>query len=940
VNRAAILSALAFALVLPCSSAAADFVSDVRPVFASRCFECHGPDKQRGGLRLDRKADALQGGDSGPAITPGKSGDSLLIRKISSTDAQERMPPKGDPLTAAQIQSLKSWIDAGATWPPDDASSVHWSFKPVEKPAVPQIRNPQSGYPRERVIRNPIDAFIISRLTKSSLSPSPPADRPALIRRLKFDLLGLPPTPEEIDAFTSDRSTDAYEKLVDRFLASPQYGERWARHWLDVVRFAESNGFETNLHRPNAWQYRDYVIQSFNDDKPYDKFVAEQLAGDALGADAATGFLVAGPYDLVKSPDVVLTSQQRADELHDMVATAGSTFLGLTIGCARCHNHKFDPILQKDYYAVKALFAGVQHGERPIEDAKTKPVRLARVAELRRQLAQVERELEAAEPLADTKSTEPRRAPVHPRRNVERFEPVRARFIRFTVVATNNLEPCIDELEVFTSGAEPNNVALASAGAKATASGTFAGSDRHKLEHINDGRYGNSRSWISNEVAAGWVQIELSEPATIDRIKWARDREGEFKDRLPTRYRIEVALEPGDWKLVATSDDRQSVAGASKDRPAVAGVSDPGRAKTGVADPGYSTLVKRWSDLQKQARDAEKPPMVYAGKFTTPEPTFRFHRGDAMQKREPVAPAGVAAIAPKLELPIDAPERERRLALARWITDPANPLTARVLVNRLWHYHFGTGIVATPSDLGHKGAAPTHPELLDWLAAEFMAHGWSVKHIQRLIVTSGAYRQSSAADERGLAADAQSRLLWRYPPRRLEAEAIRDAILAVSGNLDLRMGGPGFDLFDPNDNYVKVYTPKKSFGPAEWRRMIYQSRPRMQPDDTFGAFDCPDGGQIAPKRTVSTTPLQALNLLNSPFLLEQANLFAERLRREAPVVAGVSDPGPQVRRGFRLAFGREPSAEEQTAAVDLVKEHGLPALCRALFNANEFLFVP
>jgi mono/diheme cytochrome c family protein len=926
VNRASTLSALAFALVLPWSSAAAEFAADIRPIFASHCYHCHGPDKQSGGLRLDRKADALQGGDSGPAIVPGKSGESLLIRKVSSADAQDRMPPKGDPLTSAQIQSLKSWIDAGAAWPADDASSVHWSFKAIKSPPPPTIRNPQSE------IRNPVDAFIISRLTRSGLSPSPPADRPALIRRLKFDLLGLPPTPEEIDAFTADRSSDAYEKLVDRFLASPQYGERWARHWLDVVRFAESNGFETNLHRPNAWQYRDYVIQSFNDDKPYDKFVAEQLAGDALGADAATGFLVAGPYDLVKSPDVVLTSQQRADELHDMVATAGSTFLGLTVGCARCHNHKFDPILQKDYYAVKALFAGVQHGERPIEDAKSKPERLARVAELRRQLAQVERELEAAEPLADPKATEPRRAPVHPRRNVERFEPVRAKFLRFTVLATNNLEPCIDELEIFSSGAEPHNVALASAGAKATASGSFAGSDRHKLEHINDGRYGNSRSWISNEVGAGWVQIELSEPATIDRIVWARDREGEFKDRLPTRYRIEVALEPSEWKLVATSDDRQ-----------------PSGTK------GGSALVKRWSELQRQASDAEQPPMVFAGKFTSAEPTFRFHRGDAMQKREPVAPAGVAAIAPKLELPIDAPERERRLTLARWITYQANPLTARVLVNRLWHYHFGSGIVATPSDLGRKGATPTHPELLDWLAAEFMAHGWSVKHMQRLIVTSATYRQNSISDcgfriadstnpksairnpqsRDPRAIDADNRLLWRFPPQRLEAEAIRDAILAVSGNLDLRMGGPGFDLFEPNDNYVKVYTPKKSFGPAEWRRMIYQSRPRMQPDDTFGAFDCPDGGQIAPKRTVSTTPLQALNLLNSPFLLQQANLFAERLRREAG-----DDAGAQVRRGFRLAFGREPSAEEQTAAVALVKEHGLPALCRALFNANEFLFVP
>jgi hypothetical protein len=281
-----------------------------------------------------------------------------------------------------------------------------------------------------------------------------------------------------------------------------------------------------------------------------------------------------------------------------------------------------------------------------------------------------------------------------------------------------------------------------------------------------------------------------------------------------------------------------------------------------------------------------------------------------------------------------APERERRLALARWLTDPANPLPARVLVNRLWHYYFGRGIVDTPSDFGRHGDRPTHPELLDWLAAEFVAHGGSLKHVHRLIVLSATYRQSSVATERGLAADAQTQWLWRYPPRRLEAEAIRDAMLAVSGALDRRMGGPGFDLFEPNGNYVKVYTPKRMFGPAEWRRMVYQSRPRMQPDDTFGAFDCPDAGQIAPRRNRSTTPLQALNLLNSPFVLQQAELFAERLQREAG-----DDPTAQVRRGFLLAFGRPPSEDERAAAVRLIGAHGLTVFCRALLNANEFVFV-
>jgi hypothetical protein len=798
-----------------------------------------------------------------------------------------------------------------------DAPEEHWSFRPVVRPPVPAIATP--GW-----VRDPIDCFLVARLEKDGLTPSPEADRATLLRRLKFDLLGLPPTPEEVAAFVSDPRPDAYERLVERYLASPQYGERWARHWLDVVRFAESDGFEMNQPRPDAWPYRDYVIRAFNDDKPYDRFVTEQLAGDAFGADAATGFLVGGPYDRVKSPDVVLTAQQRADELHDMVSTTGSAFLGLTVGCARCHDHKFDPISQKDYYGLSAVFAGVQHGERPLPSAES-PSRRRQAEELRRQLAAATADLEALEPPA--RPTEPagRRLPVNPRVNVERFAPMTARFVRFTVLATNNLEPCLDELEVFTAGPDPRNVALASAGATATSSGDFsAAPDLHRLDHINDGQYGNGRSWISSEVGRGWVQVELKEPAVIDRVVWGRDRQGKFADRLAVHYRIETAVRPGAWTVVASSEDRLP-AGSPASVPPALGEKDR------VA---YRQLSARRAYLERRLADAERLPTVYAGQFTTPPKTYRLHRGDPMQKREPAPPSGIAVFGARLRLSADAPEQARRLALARWITDPRNPLPARVLVNRLWHYHFGQGIVNSPSDFGLHGGRPSHPELLDWLAAEFVEHGWSIKHLQRLIVLSAAYRQASTASPRGLAADAGDRLLWRYPPRRLEAEPLRDAILLVSGNLDLRMGGPGFDLFEPNTNYVKVYTPKKEFGPAEWRRMIYQSKPRMQLDDTFGTFDCPDAGQIAPRRTSSTTPLQALNLLNSRFLVQQAGLFAGRLRREAG-----DDPAAQARRGFLLAFGREPSAEELGAAERLIRAAGLAVFCRALFNVNEFVYV-
>jgi mono/diheme cytochrome c family protein len=899
---------------------AVDFTRDVRPILQARCAGCHGVKKQRGGLRLDCKDRALAGGDSGAVIVPGRAADSLLIRRVSSDDEAERMPADGERLSAEQVRLLRDWIDQGAAWPDDTAEAMHWAFRPVHRPPLPAVAD-------IRWPRNAIDLFILARLEKEGLRPSPEADRRTLIRRLSFDLLGLPPAPEEIEAFVSDRDPLAYEKLVERLLASPAYGERWARHWLDVVRFAESHGFEMNQARPNAWPYRDWVIRSLNDDMPYDRFVREQIAGDALGADAATGFLVGGPWDQVKSPDIVLTAQQRADELHDMVSTTASTFLGLTLGCARCHNHKFDPITQADYYSVTAVFAGVQHGERPLrsDDADS---RLRMAERLRRERQAIEVELARYRPRARPGGPAVRPAVTH-QANEDRFAPVEARFLRFTTTATSTAEPCLDEVEVFTAESSPRNIALASLGTRATASGTLAGFAIHKLEHVNDGLYGNSHSWIA-DAPTGWVQLEFPQAVRIDRVVWSRDRSGSanaYRDRLAVGYRIEVSTNGRDWTVVADSSDRLPV-GARLSTPSVEGLPPAQAAEV-------RRLAARAEELDREITGLSVTPRVYAGQFVQPGPTYRLHRGDPMQPREVVRPGALASFGARLELKADLPEQQRRLALAQWITDPAHPLTARVMVNRLWHYHFGEGLASTPSDFGVNGARPSHPELLDFLAAQLVVDGWGLKALHRRIVTSATYRQSSVANARGLQMDAGGRLLWRYPPRRLEAEALRDTILAVCGNLDRRMGGPGFDLFEPNDNYVKVYTPRTTFGPAQWRRMVYQSKPRMQLDGVFGAFDCPDAGQIAPRRTRSTTPLQALNLLNSGFTLQQADRFAERLRREAG-----SDPAAQVRRAFRLALGREPETEELTAAASLIRGEGLAIFCRALLNANEFVTIP
>jgi len=900
-------------LIAPGAEPAGD---KIRPILKAHCVSCHGPAKQKGGLRLDRKADALQGGDSGPPIVPGKPEASLLLKKISSRDAAEQMPPDGERLDPTQVKILTDWIAAGAIWPEAAVAmeAPHWAFQPVKRLPIPGAS------------ANPIDGFLRVKLASVGLKPNPAADRRTLLRRLKFDLLGLPPTPEEIDAFLADDSPGSYGKFADTYLASPQYGERWARHWLDAVRYAESHGFETNTPRPNAWKYRDWVIGRWNADAPFDRFVFEQLAGDSAG----TGFLVAGAWDEVKSPDPVLTANQRADELHDMVATTGSAFLGLTVGCARCHAHKFDPISQVDYYRFKAVFAGIQHGERAIRfgdpASRDKEVQTVRTA-----LASLESLLAEFEPLADPAAKTATRDPVNAARNSERFAPVKAKFVRFSILAANSAEPCLDEFEIFTVGPAAKNVALASSGAKATSDGDYTAAPAiHRLSHLIDGQYGNSRSWISNRVGLGTVAVELPEVALINRIVWGRDREGKYVDRLPSRYRIEVSLDGETWRAVASSDDRLAPGSRTKVEPV--GLTDPDR--------------KRWQKLVADAAGARvklaalvQSEMVYAGRFSAPEPTFRLHRGDPMAPKEPIGPGAIAEIGPKLTIPDNATESDRRTALARWIVDPANPLTARVIVNRLWQHHFGRGLVETTSDFGRNGGSPSHPELLDWLAAELVAPSgtakpWTLKAIHKLMVTSEAYRQSSATSPEGLAKDAQAKLLWRFPPRRLEAEAIRDGVLFATGKLDLTPGGPGFDLFEPNGNYVRVFTPKKSFGPAEFRRMIYQTKPRMQLDDTFGAFDCPDGGQIAPKRNSSTTPLQALNLLNAPFLVEQAKFLADRAAADVG-----KDPEAQVRRVFALAFQRAPSLKELEGALGLVKMHGLPALGRAVLNASEFLMV-
>ena len=896
------------------AAAPVDYVRDIKPIFAQHCYKCHGPKNQTHSFRIDQRAWVLRGGDSGePTVKPGDAKGSHLIERLTSPDEKFRMPHDAAPLKAAQIDTIRRWIDAGALMPGDDTAvyeikTDHWSFQPVRDVKPPKVNAPTN---------NPIDAFLLAKLESKNLSMSPAADRRTLIRRLYMVMHGLPPTPEQIDAFVQDTAADAYEKLVEQVLASPRYGERWAQHWLDVARYADTHGFEMNQPRSNAFHYRDWVVDALNADKPYDRFLFDQLAGDTNGNGAATGFIVAGAYDQVKGQDPKLNAMQRHDEMHDMISTTSGAMLGLTVGCARCHNHKFDPVTQTDYFRFQAVFSGVRHGDRsfrrPDSDTTERRERLAAVD---RRLARIDRKIEDLGGAGQ---------PINAVRNVDRFDPVTATAVRLTIFATNSgSQPCIDELEVWATpegdDGVSTNVALTSVGSRATASSALPGYAIHKIPHLNDGEAGNDHSWISNTAGTGWARIDFAEAQRIDRVVWGRDRSGTYSDRIATSYLIEFRSEDDRWVAVSSSDDRApgrwSAKQSPEDRETVAKFKTEAR-----------TLRAERSGLTREA-------IAYAGVLVAPPATHRLYRGDPFSPREPVAP-GVIGVLGDIGLTAEASNVERRKKFARWVIDPKNPLTARVMANRIWQHHFGTGIVDTPSDFGGNGSDPTHPNLLDWLAAEFVRSGWSVKHMHRLILNSRAFAQSSAPLPGAVTVDGATRLLWRYPSRRIEGEAIRDAMLQAAGQLDLTAGGPGFSLFMPNDNYVRNYIPRTEWWPQQFRRMIYVHKVRMETGPVFGAFDCPDAGQSQPKRSRSTTAIQALSLFNSGFTLTAADHIAERIEREVS-----DDTDAQLDRLYRLVLGRRIDKPALRTLRPIVAEHGLPAAARIVFNTNEFLFIP
>jgi mono/diheme cytochrome c family protein len=966
------------------------FREQVAPILERRCVQCHGDVAPKGNLSLTTARGVLKGGDGGPAVVPRKPQESLLLDMISGD--QPEMPRKSGPLSNKEVAIIRAWVEKGASWPAGLVLADRrlegrkwWALEPLKRPEVPAVVD--SDW-----VKTPIDAFILATLQQRGLKPSSEADRPTLIRRLCFDLIGLPPEPAEIDRFVADASPNAYLALVDRLLASPHYGERWGRHWLDVVHYGDTHGYDKDKRRDNAWPFRDYVIGAFNADLPYGRFIREQVAGDALapgdptGA-IATGFIAAGPWDFVGHVEL---REETLDKLKtrlldrdDMVSTTMSTFVSLTVHCARCHDHKFDPITQTDYYRLQAVFSGVDRGDRTYQSRGLTTQRLL---------------------------LEKRREAVN-----ERYEAVTRKIEALTSPAVAAIDIEIKALcrhlgklpRTSSQSASPSN-------------------GYHSAIHAQPG-------------ATAWVQVDLGAAVPIDEIRLIPARPTDFADTpgfgFPPQFHVELADEPAFarpervvsevrpdhqnapdepyvirpkrgsarfvrvtatrlWKrlddyVFALGEVEVISSGVNRARGAKVTALDSieagrwGRAKVVDGfdsrqlrpDASDSVAVARHSALfelrqaerernrqvepligptlrrEREATSAELVnldakiqslaggPRVYSIQSHAPRLIQVLRRGDVEQPGEPVGPGVptcVASLPAAFNLPHPDDEGSRRAALADWLASTDNGLTWRSIANRVWHYHFGRGIVDTPNDFGRNGSLPTHPELLDWLAAELRDRGQWLKSLHRLIVSSSVYRQTSLGNPAFDAIDFDNRYLWRQNRRRLDAEAVRDGILAVSGTLERRMGGPGFELFSFKDDHSPIYDhtdPAKADNPSVRRRSIYRFIVRSVPNPFMEALDCADPNLNTPVRSQTLTALQALALWNDLFMVRQSQEFARRLEAQP----GSLDT--RIDGAIHLALGRDSRPEERDLLAKYALDHGLAHACRLLLNTNEFMFV-
>jgi len=913
-NFALVLFLIVFIKVF--SFAKLKFEDDILPLLEDYCIDCHGPDKSKSGFRVDRRVHLLKGGDSGlSAVIPAKPNKSYMIEVIKSDDPEIGMPPKGGKLFDDEVELLEQWIAEGAVWPGQMKDKIeegtdHWAFQSIDRPTIPKKS------------KNPIDSFIDRRLKVEGIPANKKTDPLSLIRRASVVLTGLPPQPSRVADFLSDYNKNpeqAYTVLVDELLASPHFGERWAQHWLDVIRWAETNGSESNLYRKLAWVYRDYVIRAFNQDLPYDEFVKQQLAGDGMGVGEALGFLVAGPHvpAATVGQEASAIRQARADRMDEIMQTVGASMLGVTMSCARCHNHKFDPISIQDYYSMTAVFQDIEFGSRFPEFSQTHP-RKAKATEIWRGVAENRNKIRNKTPTWEE--------------DWGGYKEIHWKPIEVVGLRLNFWSGYVglDEVEIFGLPSENFNLARATNGTKVRTDLAFAQQrDRFPVFRVIDGKYGTQRwqaSYNKQKKQNPWLEFTFERPVKVGRLRMSSNREYYYEtDYLEQKnkfnfdqFLVNVKLVDGTWKEIASIQEIRDFNKREK--------------SVGNAVGEINHLAYKLSE--------EGPRPSFVGSFIEPKITRVLHRGSPENPRDIVPPAAPKILSGELEVDNEDSGRARRAEFAEWMVNKNNPLTARVMANRIWQHVFGAGLVVTGGDFGRAGAPPSHPELLDWIAAEFSnpsrpeATPWSMKELIRLFVTSDAFKRSNQPSDVGLEKDATGSLLWRFPPRRVEAEVIRDGILLASGKLNREMGGRSYRIHNVKKTYAQ-WEVVNNFGPETWRRMIYQERMRRVDDQIFTAFDFPDCGQVRSKRPVSTTPLQALNLMNSDFVVDQAIHLAKRAQNESKGNLKTS-----VIRAFELIFSRKPRTEELNASLKIAKDRGLEIVCRALMNSNEFAFLP
>jgi hypothetical protein len=958
------LVARARAELPPPASREVDFARDIRPILAKRCHACHGPEKQKAGLRLDRKAEAQRGGDSGPWFEPGNSAESLIIEKVAGLDPAGIMPPEGDRVSAAEIGLLRAWIDQGASWPDGvdadggAARPVHWAFIAPRRHAPPEVHDATR-------VRNPIDRFLLARLEREGIGFSPEAGRATLIRRLTIDLLGLLPTPEEVRAFAADPRPDAYERLVDRLLASPHFGERWGRHWLDLARYADSDGYEKDSPRPFAYRYRDWVIDAVNRDLPFDQFTIEQLAGDLLPGAGQAQKIATGFHrnTLTNKEGGADPEEFRVAAVVDRTNTTGTVWLGLTVGCAQCHTHKYDPILQREYYSLFAFFNTSQEldmpaprpGEQELYE-REKAAFDAEHAPLTEALARYDRDVRPDRQRA-WERTVPR-----PAETWEILTPLTAESYSG---ATLEIQPDGSVLASGRRGDSDHYTVTATTTLKNVSALRLEMLPHDALPGKGPGRADNGNFVLSElKVQAGSREVPADElPAVPLRSPTADFSQEGFAVAAAidgdehTGWAVAPRLGRGHVAVFETKDDlglmgeerlvitlvqhhgerhtigRFRISAISASRPVTADrvpddvvviAGKPAESRSQAeADRiaayyrGVDAEYRKLADaVEDHARKAPKPPVSKAPVLVEAEkarPTHLLIRGDFLRPGDEVSP-GTPSVLPPLEC---SDEPATRLDLARWLMDPAHPLTGRVEVNRIWRHLFGRPIVASVDDFGTRGEKPSHPELLDWLASEFPARGWSRKAMIRLIVTSAAYRQSSRVRPELADRDPNNVWLARQNRFRPEAEVVRDLFLAASGLLTERIGGPSVRPPQPPGISELTYAGSakwvESQGADRYRRGMYTWFQRTSPYPMLLTFDAPESNVCAVKRERSNTPLQALTLLNDQAFVEFAQGLAARIVRHPPAAT----TGDRIRYAFEVCLGRQPDDEERATLTAL-----------------------